>query len=188
MKVLLLVAIGAAVAGLPGCGEQAEKPGAAGPGPGGAPKGRPPVPVLTAVAEQADVPVELRALGNVEPIQSSVVRSLITGTVTAVGFREGEMVRAGQVLFRLDRRPLEATLRELPGLQDVTSDLLLKNPELNVEIDRDRASALGVSVEQIENTLYYAYGARQVSTIYYTYFDGLQRRFKRLFGIGQAAA
>jgi len=61
---------------------------------------------------------------------------------------------------------LEAKLHDLPGLQDVTSDLLLKNPELNVEIDRDRAAALGVSVEQIENSLYYAYGARQVSTIY----------------------
>jgi len=75
--------------------------------------GRPPVPVLTAVAEQADVPVELRALGSVEPIQSSPVRSLITGTITEVAFREGEMVKAGQVLFRLDRRPLEATLRQL---------------------------------------------------------------------------
>jgi multidrug efflux system membrane fusion protein len=105
---VLLLAIGAAVACLPGCGKQAEKSGAT-----GAPKGKPPVPVLVAVAEQADVPVELRALGSVEPIQSSPVRSLITGTVTEVGFREGEMVRAGQVLFRLDRRPLEATLRQL---------------------------------------------------------------------------
>jgi HAE1 family hydrophobic/amphiphilic exporter-1 len=61
---------------------------------------------------------------------------------------------------------LEAKLRELPGLQDVTSDLLLKNPEVNIDIDRDRAAALGVSVEQIQNSLYYAYGARQVSTIY----------------------
>ncbi|HEY6000781.1 MAG TPA: efflux RND transporter permease subunit [bacterium] len=61
---------------------------------------------------------------------------------------------------------LEAKLRELPGLQDVTSDLLLKNPEVTIEIDRDRAAALGVSAQQIENSLYYAYGARQVSTIY----------------------
>ncbi len=110
---VLLVALGAAAAGLPGCGKQSEKSGAAGPAPGGAPKGKPPVPVLAAVAEQADVPVELRALGSVEPIQSAPVRSLITGTVIEVGLREGEMVRAGQVLFRLDRRPLEATLRQL---------------------------------------------------------------------------
>jgi len=110
---VILIAVGAAVVSLPGCGKQPEKPAAGGPGPVGAPKGRPPVPVLVGVAEQADVPVELRALGSVESIQSSPVRSLITGTVTDVGFREGEMVRAGQVLFRLDRRPLEATLRQL---------------------------------------------------------------------------
>jgi len=61
---------------------------------------------------------------------------------------------------------LEAKLRDLPGLQDVTSDLLLKNPELNVTIDRDRAAALGITADQIENSLYNAYGARQVSTIY----------------------
>jgi HAE1 family hydrophobic/amphiphilic exporter-1 len=61
---------------------------------------------------------------------------------------------------------LEAKLREDPLLQDVTSDLLLKNPEITLEIDRDRASSLGVTADQIENTLYYAYGARQVSTIY----------------------
>jgi len=71
------------------------------------------VPVLVAKAEQADVPIELRALGSVEPVQSSPVRPQITGTVTEVAFREGDMVRAGQVLFRLDRRPLEATLRQL---------------------------------------------------------------------------
>jgi len=106
----ILLICGAAAVCLSGCGKQPEKPAAGGPA---AAKGRPPVPVLTAVAELADVPVELRALGGVEPIQSSPVRSLITGTVTEVGFREGEMVRAGQVLFRLDRRPLEATLRQL---------------------------------------------------------------------------
>ncbi|MBI5440340.1 MAG: efflux RND transporter permease subunit [Deltaproteobacteria bacterium] len=61
---------------------------------------------------------------------------------------------------------LEAKLRELPGLQDVTSDLQLKSPQLHMEIDRERASALGITPEQIQNALYYAYGSRQVSTIY----------------------
>jgi HAE1 family hydrophobic/amphiphilic exporter-1 len=56
-------------------------------------------------------------------------------------------------------------LRELESLQDVTSDLQLKNPELNVEIDRDQASALQVTADQIENALFNAYGSRQVSTI-----------------------
>jgi HAE1 family hydrophobic/amphiphilic exporter-1 len=61
---------------------------------------------------------------------------------------------------------LEAKLRTLPGLQDVTTDLQITNPQVNLEIDRDKAAALGVTPAQIENALYSAYGSRQVSTIY----------------------
>ncbi len=61
---------------------------------------------------------------------------------------------------------VEAKLATLPGFQDVTSDLFITNPQIGVEIDRDKANALGVSVDQIENALYSAYGERQVSTIY----------------------
>jgi hydrophobic/amphiphilic exporter-1 (mainly G- bacteria), HAE1 family len=61
---------------------------------------------------------------------------------------------------------LEQRLHEVPGLTDVTSDLQIKNPQVQVSIDRDRASALGIDVNQIESALYNAYGARQVSTIY----------------------
>jgi len=51
-------------------------------------------------------------------------------------------------------------------LQDVTSDLQIKNPQVNVEIDRDKASALGITANQIEDALNTAYSQRQVSTIY----------------------
>ncbi|NOT33901.1 MAG: efflux RND transporter permease subunit [Candidatus Eisenbacteria bacterium] len=61
---------------------------------------------------------------------------------------------------------LLARLVDQPLLADVTSDLQIKNPQVQVEIDRERASSLGVSAEQIERTLYDAYGSRQVSTIY----------------------
>jgi len=60
----------------------------------------------------------------------------------------------------------ESRLKALPELQDVSSDIQLKNPQLNIEIDRDKAMALGVSAQQIEDALYTAYGSRQVSTIY----------------------
>lgn len=60
---------------------------------------------------------------------------------------------------------LEAKMHQIPGLQDVTSDLRIKNPQVNVEIDRYKASALGVSAEQVEDALYDAYGSRQISTI-----------------------
>ncbi|MBP1728226.1 MAG: efflux pump, family, inner rane protein, AcrB/AcrD/AcrF family [Deltaproteobacteria bacterium] len=60
----------------------------------------------------------------------------------------------------------EMKLRGMPMLQDVTSDLQMKNPQINLEIDRNRAASLGISAEQIENTLYSAYGSRQATTIY----------------------
>ena len=60
---------------------------------------------------------------------------------------------------------LEAAMRQLPALQDVVSDLRLRNPRLNVDIDRDRARALGVTPEAIADTLFSAYGNRQVSRI-----------------------
>jgi hydrophobic/amphiphilic exporter-1 (mainly G- bacteria), HAE1 family len=58
------------------------------------------------------------------------------------------------------------SMRKSPLLQDVTSDLQLGNPQASVEIDRERASSLGVNAQQIEMALYNAYGSRQVSTIY----------------------
>jgi HAE1 family hydrophobic/amphiphilic exporter-1 len=61
---------------------------------------------------------------------------------------------------------LTDTLKQQPGFQDVTTDLQIAAPQVNVQIDRDKAAALGVTAEQIENGLYDAYGERQASTIY----------------------
>jgi len=60
---------------------------------------------------------------------------------------------------------LEAKLRTNPLLRDVNSDLRISNPEVNLVIDRDRAAALGITPQAIEDSLYSAYGTRQVSTI-----------------------
>ncbi len=60
----------------------------------------------------------------------------------------------------------EARLRELPELLDVTSDLQISNPQVHVEINRDKVAALGLSVMQVEDALAYAYGSRQVSSIF----------------------
>jgi HAE1 family hydrophobic/amphiphilic exporter-1 len=57
-------------------------------------------------------------------------------------------------------------LRQLPSLQDVNTDLQITSPQIVVDIDRDKASALGLSADQIESALGAAYGAKQVSTIY----------------------
>ncbi|MBN3884685.1 MAG: efflux RND transporter permease subunit [Nostoc sp. JL34] len=61
---------------------------------------------------------------------------------------------------------LEEKLRSLSDLQDVNSDLQIKNPQVKVDINRDHASALGLTANQIETALSNAYGTRQVSTIY----------------------
>ena len=61
---------------------------------------------------------------------------------------------------------LESALRALPQLQDVTSDLQVKNPQLTVEVDHDKAYALGLTPDQVSDALYSAYGTRQISTIY----------------------
>jgi HAE1 family hydrophobic/amphiphilic exporter-1 len=57
-------------------------------------------------------------------------------------------------------------LRQLPALQDVNTDLQITSPQVVVDIDRDRASALGVTVDQIESALGSAYGSKHVSTIF----------------------
>jgi multidrug efflux pump subunit AcrB len=61
---------------------------------------------------------------------------------------------------------IEEKLRSLSGLQDVSSDLQITYPKVTVDIDRNKAAALGVTPQQIESALYTAYGSRQVSTIY----------------------
>src|SRR5207249_7360858 len=60
----------------------------------------------------------------------------------------------------------EAALHNVPGLLDVNSDLQIKNPELNVTLDREQIAALGLTVDQVESALTSAYGSRQVSQIF----------------------
>ncbi len=57
-------------------------------------------------------------------------------------------------------------MRSIPGIRDVNSDLQIANPEIKVDILRERAATLGVSIADIQNTLYAAYGAARISTIY----------------------
>lgn len=68
------------------------------------------VPVRVAVAVEAPMPFQLTATGTVEAIRSASVAAQVGGVITRVSFREGDDVRAGQVLFRLDSRPFRAAL------------------------------------------------------------------------------
>ena len=77
---------------------------------------------------------------------------------TLQGADIGELYRVAQ--------EVQAQMAALPILQDVTSDVQITSPKVHIEIDRDKASALGITAGQVENALYNAYGSRQVSTIY----------------------
>ncbi len=94
---------------------------------------------------------------NLPPIRIGGVLTKSQYQYTLQGPDTNELYRAAPLL--------ETKLRALPLLQDVTSDLQIKNPQVNLEIDRDKAAALGVSAQQIENALSMAYGSSQISTI-----------------------
>jgi hydrophobic/amphiphilic exporter-1 (mainly G- bacteria), HAE1 family len=94
---------------------------------------------------------------NLPPIRIGGVLTKSQYQYTLQGPDTDELYEAAPVL--------EAKLRALPQLQDVTTDLLIKNPQVNLEIDRDKASALGVTAQQIESALSAAYSSQQISTI-----------------------
>ena len=73
---------------------------------------KPTVPVAIAPVVQKDAPVTLRAIGTVEPYSTVSLKPQIEGRLERVAFREGQEVHEGDLLFRIDRRPFEAALRE----------------------------------------------------------------------------
>lgn len=70
------------------------------------------VPVTVTTAKRQDVPFRLRTIGNVEPVSTVAVKARVDGQIVEVNFREGQEVRAGSVLFKIDPRPFEAALRQ----------------------------------------------------------------------------
>lgn len=70
-----------------------------------------------------------------------------------------------ETLYRLAPQ-MSDRIAKVPGLLDVTTDLYIKNPQLTVEVDREKAAVFGITVEQVRNQLFNAYGTRQVGTIY----------------------
>ncbi|OGP57187.1 MAG: hypothetical protein A2V65_03535 [Deltaproteobacteria bacterium RBG_13_49_15] len=75
-----------------------------------------PVPVAVAKAAIKTVPIELRAIGTVEASASVTIRSQVEGEIMAVHFKEGEMVKAGELLFTIDPRPYAVLLRQAEAI------------------------------------------------------------------------
>jgi len=115
--ILLLIGLAPALAGACSAGGAAEKTpppagassgggGGRGGGGGGA------VPVAAAQVSEKAVPLEIQAIGSGEAYSNVAIRAQVTGELTSVNFKEGDDVTAGQVLFTLDKRPLEAALQQ----------------------------------------------------------------------------
>jgi multidrug efflux system membrane fusion protein len=104
VRVLLLAASVAEVISLSACVGTKAAPGPP-----------PPVPVMAALVEQKDVPLQVHAIGAVEAYSMVAVKTQITGELTGVFFKEGEDVQKGQLIFTLDKRPLEADVRRAEG-------------------------------------------------------------------------
>jgi len=121
---------------------------------------RPPIgEVIQELRRQVNVVPGLRVFVN--PIQNITFGTRPTRTLyvyTLQGLRLDELYEWAQ---RLERR-----LTQLPQLQDVNTDLQLDAPVVQVNVDRDRAAALGISQDQVRQALYSAFGSRQISTIY----------------------
>jgi len=112
--ILLLIAIGAGVA----YWHPWSQPGAATAQAGGKGVGQAgPVPVAVAAARTQDVPVYLEGLGTVQAFNSVAVRAMVDGPLVQVLFHEGQEVKAGDVLARIDPRPYQATLDQATAKQ-----------------------------------------------------------------------
>ncbi|MGH9143898.1 MAG: efflux RND transporter periplasmic adaptor subunit, partial [Vicinamibacterales bacterium] len=135
----VIIAAGATAVAGAACGSNTS---AAGPGGGGRGRGRggdgAPAPVVTARVESKSVPVDLAAIGNVEAYASISLRSQVTGVLEQLSFHEGDLVKQGQLLFTLDRRPFEAALAQAEANM-VRDRALLAQAE--AQLARDASSA-----------------------------------------------
>jgi multidrug efflux system membrane fusion protein len=107
------------------------------------------VPVVAETADQQNVPLQIKAIGNVEAYNTVAIKSQINGEISEVFFREGQDVRQGRMLFRIDPRPFEA------ALQQAQSALVRDRAQaVNAQEDAKRYAALAgkgyVSVQEYD--------------------------------------
>jgi membrane fusion protein, multidrug efflux system len=142
-KKFVAIAFGAAFAllGAAGCSKKDAKAGA------------PPeaAPVTVASVARQDIPVEVSAIGHVEPFTTVEVKARVGGQVTRVGFREGQNVRKGDVLFQIDPRPYQAALAQARA-QLERDRALARNAEEDVKRYTDLVKKDYVTREQYDAT------------------------------------
>ncbi|MFL5607603.1 MAG: efflux RND transporter permease subunit [Gemmatimonadaceae bacterium] len=140
----------------------------------------------TAAANQGQMTIDLKPLSERKRSAAEIARDLTKASLAVPGITlfvqnppaisigglaskslyQYTLLSGDLDMLNRSARALETRLRQLPSLANVTSDLLIENPQVTVDINREQAGQLGVSASEIENTLYDAFGQKQVSTIY----------------------
>ena len=95
-------------------------------------KGPAPIPAMIQTIQKSDFPVYLNGLGTVQPYTTVTIRSRVDGQVTKVGFRQGQMVKEGDLLVQIDPRPYQAALEEAQA-KKAQDEANLKNAQLDLQ-------------------------------------------------------
>ena len=131
------------------------------------------VPVTAAVAQEKTVPVQIQVIGTVQAYSTVSIKSLIAGEVTEVHFAEGQDVAKGELLFTIDPRPYEATLRQAEA--NLERDLAAVNQaEANLEKDIAQAKNAEQEAKRYASLLAKDYVAKQEYDQYRTAAEALQ--------------
>jgi len=118
-------------------------------GPGGGPGGRPAITVGTAKAVAGAIPIEVSALGTVTPLATVSVNARVAGMLLTVNFREGQLVRKGQLLAQIDPRPFQVAVQQAQG-QLLRDQALLTDAKLDLARYRTLKSQDSIAGQQVD--------------------------------------
>ena len=116
---------------------------------GGGPGGRPPITVGTAKAVTGAIPIQVSALGTVTPLATVNVNARVAGMLLTVNFREGQLVRKGQLLAQIDPRPFQVAVQQAQG-QMLRDQALLADAKLDLARFRTLRSQDSIAGQQVD--------------------------------------